>query len=261
MKEFLVFRLYGPLASWGQAAVGGDRPTGLHPTRSAILGLLGAALGITREQAEQLQALQNSVNIAVKQTVPTSLMRDYHTTQVPSQKKGVVHRTRKSELSENKLNTILSSRDYRCDGVWIISVYLKQDAVYTLDQLKQALETPVYLLSLGRKSCPLAAPMMPKIVKTTTLKQALDTNFPSLLATEKEELVNNEERIRLNANGWVSYFWEGDKGEFSEQGVITTQPWVEPINRERWQFKQRVMHQVTLKEIHQDKLKGGADVS
>ncbi|MGO3785527.1 type I-E CRISPR-associated protein Cas5/CasD [Pseudoalteromonas sp. KG3] len=261
MKEYLVFRLYGPLASWGQAAVGGDRLTGLQPTRSAILGLLGAALGIKREQAERLQALQTSVNIAVKQTVPTSLMRDYHTTQVPSYKNKVVHRTRKSELSEDKLNTILSSRDYRCDGVWIISIYLTSDAVHTLEQLKKALETPVYLLSLGRKSCPLAAPMMPKIVKTTRLKQALDTDFPSLLATEKEEFFNNEERIRLNANGWVSYFWEGEKSEFIEQGVITTQPWDEPISRDRWQFKQRVMHQITLKENHENKLEGGADVS
>jgi CRISPR system Cascade subunit CasD len=274
MKEYLVFRLYGSLASWGQAAIGGDRTTGLHPTRSAILGLLGAAIGIKREQTEQLQALQNSVNIAVKQTVPTSLMRDYHTTQVPiGNNKNLRHCvTRKAELDECKLqerfnsknsrpNAVLSSRDYRCDGVWIISVYLTRDAIYTLEQLKKALETPVYLLSLGRKSCPLGAPMMPKIVKTTELRQALDTDFPSLLATEKEEPVNNEERIRLNANGLVSYFWEGDKGEFSEQGVITTQPWDEPINRERWQFKQRVMHQVTLKENHEDKLKGGVNVS
>ncbi|MEX2322042.1 MAG: CRISPR-associated protein Cas5, partial [Saccharospirillum sp.] len=39
--EFLVFRLYGPLASWGNTAVGGVRPTLAMPTRSAILGMLG----------------------------------------------------------------------------------------------------------------------------------------------------------------------------------------------------------------------------
>ena len=55
MKDYLVFRLYGPLASWGQAAVGGDRPTGLQPTRSAILGLLGAALGIKRDNNQDLE--------------------------------------------------------------------------------------------------------------------------------------------------------------------------------------------------------------
>ena len=39
MAQYLVFRLYGPLASWGLPAVGGDRQTGLAPSRSAILGL------------------------------------------------------------------------------------------------------------------------------------------------------------------------------------------------------------------------------
>nr|WP_284509571.1 CRISPR-associated protein Cas5 [Salinivibrio costicola] len=48
MRDYLVFRLYGPLASWGEPAVGGDRPTSAYPSRSAVLGLLGAALGIKR---------------------------------------------------------------------------------------------------------------------------------------------------------------------------------------------------------------------
>lgn len=251
MKEYLVFRLYGPLASWGQAAVGGDRPTGLQPTRSAILGLLGSALGIKREQTTELQALQSSVKIAVKQTVPTSLLRDYHTTQVPSHSNKIIHRTRKSELSEEKLNTILSSRDYRCDGMWVIAVALTEEAHYRLIELQQALIQPVYALSLGRKSCPLAVPMMPKIVKVDKLKDALDTVFPPLTSSHRED------RLRLNANGWVSYFWEGEEGELTEKGIITTQPWDEPISRDRWQFKQRVMHQVTVKEI----IKEESDVS
>ena len=113
MKEYLVFRLYGPMASWGVPAVGGDRATAIAPTRSALLGLLGAALGITRDNAAKLEALQQSVSFGVKQCVPSSILRDYHTVQVPSEKRGVTHLTRKSELSEAKLNTVLSSRDYR----------------------------------------------------------------------------------------------------------------------------------------------------
>lgn len=242
MKEYLVFRLYGPLASWGQAAVGGDRPTGLQPTRSAILGLLGAALGIKREEETQLHALQKSVKIAVKQSVPTSLLRDYHTTQVPSSKNKVIHRTRKSELGEDKLNTILSSRDYRCDGLWIIAVSLTGETNFNLAELQQALYTPVYTLSLGRKSCPLAIPVTPKIVQVEKLKQALDTEFPPLTNSHEED------QFRLNGNGWVSYFWEGEKHEFTEAGVLTTQPWDEPVSRDRWQFKQRVMHQLSIGE-------------
>lgn len=242
MKEYLIFRLYGPLASWGQAAVGGDRPTGLHPTRSAVLGILGAALGIKREEELRLSELQKSVTVAIKQTVPTSLLRDYHTTQVPSHSNKVTHRTRKSELGEDKLNTILSSRDYRCDGLWIVALSLTNVAKINLLELKQALKKPVYALSLGRKSCPLALPLSPEVVQTAKLKQALDTEFPPLTRS------HNEDSLRLNANDWVSYFWEGDKKEFDESGVLTTQPWDEPLNRERWQFKQRVMHQISIRE-------------
>ncbi|MDV5390938.1 type I-E CRISPR-associated protein Cas5/CasD [Shewanella xiamenensis] len=244
MKEYLVFRLYGPLASWGTAAVGGDRPTGLQPTRSAILGLLGAALGIKRDEHQQLASLQQSVFTAVKQTVPSSLLRDYHTAQVPSSSNKVVFRTRKSELSEpnDKLNTILSSRDYRCDGLWIVAISLKTDSQFTLAMIQQALLAPVYSLSLGRKSCPPALPLKPTLVETATLKQALDIEFPAITRSAKEDL------LWLKGNGWVSYFWEGDKSEFANDAVLTTHPWDEPISRDRWQFKQREMHQISLKE-------------
>ncbi|WP_372740046.1 type I-E CRISPR-associated protein Cas5/CasD [Neptunomonas sp.] len=242
MKEYLVFRLYGPMASWGQAAVGGDRATGLQPTRSAILGLLGAALGIQRDDAVRLSALQNSVLIAVKQTTPTSLLRDYHTTQVPSHSKKVVHHTRKSELEEDKLNTILSSRDYRCDGYWIIAVCLSDSSTITLSELASALQKPVFTLSLGRKSCPLAAPLAPRIIAVNSLKDALDIEFPSLTRSIKDDA------LWLGTTSTVSYFWEGATDEFDSAATLATHPWDEPICRERWQFKQRIMYQLTLQE-------------
>lgn len=242
MKEYLVFRLYGPIASWGLPAVGGDRATAMQPTRSAILGLIGAALGIKRENSDELSRLQSSVRIAIKQCVPSSIMRDYHTTQVPSQNKKVVHRTRKSELDEDKLNTILSSRDYRCDGLWIIAISLTDSADLSLAALKTALEKPVYSLSLGRKSCALAAPVMPNLVQLETLKQALDIEFPPLTRSHKEDA------LWLGFNGHVTYFWEGDKSALNDDRTLTTHPWDETVHRGRWQFKQRTMHQLTLEE-------------
>ena len=47
--DILVFRLYGPMASWGEIAVGENRHTANYPSKSALLGLLGAALGIERD--------------------------------------------------------------------------------------------------------------------------------------------------------------------------------------------------------------------
>lgn len=242
MKPYLVFRLYGPLASWGVPAVGGDRHTAVQPTRSALLGLLASGLGIERDKEDELQALQKSVQLAVKQTVPSSLMRDYHTAQVPTHSNKVSHLTRKSELDVDKLNTVLSSRDYRCDGVWIVAVSLTAQASVTLEKLQKGLLKPVYSLYLGRKSCPLAVPVQPKIVEAKLLKDALDTEFPPLTRSTKED------NLWLNSSGWVTYFWEGDKGAFESQQIITTHPWDEPVNRTRWQFKPRAMHQLSVQE-------------
>lgn len=240
--SFLVFRLYGPLASWGQAAVGGDRPTGLYPTRSAIIGLIAASLGVTRSQEQVVEQLNNSIKIAVKQLVPSSLMRDYHTTQVPSTRRGITHLTRKSELNEEKLNTILSSRDYRCDAVWIIAIQLIKDDSYKLSQLKQALLKPAFTLYLGRKSCPVAVPLSPKVIETNNLKEALDTNFPPLTSSIKED------GLWLGANSWVTYYWDSDKSDLGKGIIITTNPWDNPTSKTRWQFSQRTVYQLSMQE-------------
>lgn len=241
MKEYLVFRLYGPMASWGVPAVGGDRATAIAPTRSALLGLLGAALGITRDNAAKLEALQQSVSFGVKQCVPSSILRDYHTVQVPSEKRGVTHFTRKSELSEAKQNTVLSSRDYRCDGIWIVAVWLTPISTISLSALKQALEKPVFTLCLGRKSCPIALPLSPRLLENESLQQALDTDFPDVISEQSD-------KHWFRSNGLVTYFWEGSATEINDEFTQSYQPWDEPVHRGRWQFKQRTMHQLTVQE-------------
>lgn len=240
--DYLTFRLYGPMASWGQPAVGGDRPTGPVPTRSGLLGLLAAALGIKRDNERELADLRTSVNFGIKQTVPGSLIRDYHTTQVPSVNRKFTYRSRKSELSEDKVNTILSGRDYRCDGLWVVAVTLSDKAVYSLEQLKDALVKPVFLLYLGRKSCPLSLPLMPRVVTAENLKVALDTKYPPVTRSEKED------RLWFSANKQVTYYWQGgtkDLDQTDRRDILITRPWDEPVNRDRWQFSQRVQHQLT----------------
>lgn len=46
MRSYLILRLAGPMQAWGQPTFEGTRPTGRFPTRSGLLGLLGACLGI-----------------------------------------------------------------------------------------------------------------------------------------------------------------------------------------------------------------------
>ena len=51
--DFLVFQLQGPMAAWGDTAVGEFRPSLDAPGLSSLVGLLGAALGLRREDVGQ----------------------------------------------------------------------------------------------------------------------------------------------------------------------------------------------------------------
>ena len=65
MKNYLLFRLYGPLASWGDIAVGTHRPSYDHPSKSAVMGLLAAAVGIRRNEENKHRELAGAYNFAV----------------------------------------------------------------------------------------------------------------------------------------------------------------------------------------------------
>jgi len=226
MRDFLLFRLYGPLAAWGDIAVGEYRPSFAHPGKSAVIGLLAAALGIRRDEVERQKSLAESCSFAVRVDSMGVLLRDYHTTQVPSAKKGVVHYTRRSELAMDDLNTILSSRDYRCDSAYTVAVTVADHSPYTVKQLAAALQKPVFTLYLGRKSCPLAMPLLPQVIKAATLRDALGVVPPS------------EDLSAINQKGDAMVFWEGDMASgFECQQVITRRD--APRSRKRWQFDER----------------------
>ena len=59
-------------------------------------------------------------------------------------------------------------RDYRVAPLYGVAVWDGD-----LDRLCQALKAPVFTLYLGRKSCPLAFPVSPKIVRTDSPATAL----------------------------------------------------------------------------------------
>jgi len=238
MTDYLIFRLYAPLASWGEAAVGETRPTATYPGKGAVLGLLGAALGIRRDDDAGQAKLRDSIAIGVKQYTPGLLMRDYHTVQMPAAQSKVSYHTRKEELSASRdvLKTILSSRDYRCDGLWTVAVWLTPAASLTLAELEQALKTPHYPLYLGRKSCPPSAPLVPQRQQCSTLKEALDAAFPALAFNGRED------RTVLRFPEEALYVWEGEAGTLDgdDQSTEYNDVWDLPLNRRRWQFGPRL---------------------
>jgi CRISPR system Cascade subunit CasD len=234
MPDFLVFQLYGVLASWGDIAVGEHRPSLGHPTKSAVTGLLAAALGIHREDDAEHVKLDQHYGVAVCVRAPGELLRDYHTVQVPGGKRE--YTTRRDELLTDKLNlnTILSQRDYRTDALYQIAVWCADnDAPHTLETLRKKLQKPHFPLYLGRKSCPVSLPLNPVILSGVSLKQAFD-EYPLQKAENFIE--------KLTLSNLIAYFWEQGNLSDDERGMTAsmTYPRRDQVSsRKRWQFANR----------------------
>jgi CRISPR system Cascade subunit CasD len=176
-RDYLVFQLCAPMAAWGDVAVGEYRGTREHPGASALIGLLGAALGLRREDEAAHAALRDGYRFAVGVVAAGQLLRDYHTAQVPGRTslKNRPHATRRDELNlpKHDLNTILSTRDYRQGVAYAVAVQAEAAAPHSLHALAQALREPRFVLYLGRKCCPPAAPLAPCVAPAESAHVAL----------------------------------------------------------------------------------------
>ena len=255
--ETLIFRLYAPLASFGEVAVGEYRGSHLYPARSAVLGLLAAALGIEREDEASHAELAAGHQIAVALLEPGSLLRDYHTAQVPSSSslKKRPHRTRADELAlpKDDLNTILSTRDYRQDAVSLIAVTQRSDASgrWSLAEVAAALRKPRFTLYLGRKCCPPALPLQPLVLSVDSLRAA----FVAYQQVMREAGEAAKAKLKRGATfrdiAALLEWWEGlhpyrvaweDGVSSGYQASMEVQRKDQPLSRRRWQFADRTEH-------------------
>lgn len=175
MGSYLTFALVAPIAAFGAIAVGERRGGFDRPARSAVLGLVGACLGLEREDEAGQAALAEGYGLALLCHAPGRLLADYHTAQVPSAERGRRYRTRAAELARpsHALNTILTRRDYRV-GAWHLgALWAREGARWSLPDLAAAMARPVFTPYLGRKSCPLGLPLAPRVVEATDVAEAL----------------------------------------------------------------------------------------
>ncbi len=168
MQPYLVFTLAASLGAMGDLAGHERRGSLSWPGRSAILGLLGAALGIRRDG--DFAAL-DALSLAVAVFEDGAPLRDYHTVEtVPSAavKSANSRPEALRQAGRLKTNTTITLRDYRAGALYGVTVWGGD-----LEALEQALKTPVFTLYLGRKSCPLSCPPAPKIVQADGPEAAL----------------------------------------------------------------------------------------
>mgnify|MGYP002600596367 CR=1 FL=1 len=133
----LLLRLAAPLQSWGSDSKFETRKTDREPTKSGVVGLLAAALGLRRDDTEGLARL-NGLHFAVRADREGSLLVDFHT-------------------AKSRDTSYVTYRHYLQDAVFLAGLESEDEAL--LRELEAALRHPVYPLYLGRRSCPPTLPL------------------------------------------------------------------------------------------------------
>ena len=162
--ELLVLRLEGLLQSWGEHSKWDRRDSADLPTRSGIIGLLGCALGLPRNDPEMIE-LNRAVAIGVRADRSGSRTVDYQT--VTAENGLMTASGKKRSLG----NTIVSEREYLEDACF--TVFIEPDPEWR-ERLIKALNDPRWPVYLGRKNC---VPSRPVYVgyddRYTSIKDAI----------------------------------------------------------------------------------------
>lgn len=182
MPRYLILRLDGPMQAWGTHTYEDYRPSSLFPTRSGLLGLLGACLGIDRADQSSLEKLAASVEFTVR--LDRSALRpataepigknalkgsDFHT----------VLEARKVDGSAKK-DPIVSRREYLYDAAFTVAIGEKAGAFFRLESIAAALRRPAFTPSLGRRSCPMCRPLLDgDVIEADNAKTCLAGNPPA----------------------------------------------------------------------------------
>lgn len=157
----LLLRLAAPLQSWGASSKFTRRTTERNPTKSGVLGLICAAMG--RRRDSPLDDLQN-ILFGVRIDQPGRIVRDYQTAH-----------------TFDGRHSFVSDRYYLADAVFLVGL---EAGDQLLEEMEEAIENPVFPLSLGRRSCPPTGQLVLGIQKGVGLLEALDPVNAPWLASE-----------------------------------------------------------------------------
>lgn len=143
----LLMRLAGPMQSWGTDSRFTVRHTDREPSKSGVIGLLCAALGIDRDDDDGLARVA-ACRMGVRVDREGNVARDFHTAgggEVPGVKKYGV-----AKASGGTPDTVVSTRYYLAGADFLVGIETA-DRELPAD-CHRALAAPHWPLYLGRKS-------------------------------------------------------------------------------------------------------------
>ena len=217
----LLLRLAGPMQSWGLDKFE-RRGTARMPTKSAVVGMIMAAMGMKRDR--EIPDEFSKLRFGVRSDDEGIVLRDYHTVEKRKLAKVKVTLNQvdndnvilsmETELDSGVDTTYITNRYYLCDAVFLVGLGGKRQL---LEKIEHALLNPVYPIYLGRKSCPAEGRVVLGI-RDLSLKDALEKE-PWLLQPWRQE-----QKQRLSKNQDIYLRLAIDAGENDKGYLIDDMP-------------------------------------
>jgi CRISPR system Cascade subunit CasD len=140
----LLIQLVGPMQSWGTTSRFDQRDTGKEPSKSGVVGMLAAALGIDRADGESLLPVAR-LSMAVRHDRPGMPRREYQTAGCAKGASII-----RANGTQEHQDGVVSHRFYLADAAFLVA--LEGEDAALLSRIQSALQNPVWALGLGRKA-------------------------------------------------------------------------------------------------------------
>lgn len=180
----LAFLLDAPMQSWGVSSRFQQRGTEAFPSKSGVVGLLAAAMGIDKhapDEAERLAPLAALLFSAwriltERGSHPVLRLEDFHTVGGGYERTDPVDKLRiSSKASGGPSSTVITRRTYLTDARFVVALEGDADV---LARCAEALLDPCWGIWFGRKCCIPAAPLLPTVAAST--REAVDALIAQL---------------------------------------------------------------------------------
>ena len=196
----LAIYLDAPLQSWGVSSRFQRRGTESAPSKSGVLGLIAAAMGIDKhgpDESERLAPL-SACRFSVfplatgENTAPVLRLEDFHTVGGGYDRDDPVDKLRIARKASGGVSTTIVTRRFYHEQARFAALIEGDSGI--LQKAAAALEDPVWGVWFGRKCCLPAAPLLPTLA--SSISKALD----ALLHKTGSRIVG-EGRIEQDGDG------------------------------------------------------------
>lgn len=180
--KLLILRLEGLLQSWGEKGKWDERDTTYMPSKSGVIGMIAGCMGLPRGD-QRIVELSNALSMSIRMDRAGRSMMDYHTVQ------GMPRIINAEGKPRGGGNTFITRRYYLEDASFIVVLCGDEDV---LSACAVALNDPVWVPYLGRKSCVPSQPILAELTnRYCTVKQAL-REYPLASRAMEKPLIQYE---------------------------------------------------------------------